>query len=88
MNLDPRFASHSHRKGSKDQSLGMSTKVVGPGAKDDGWNNDDGHSLLEMGDINVESGWEVIREQRGSGRVSNPHVLGRPAHFKSTKNVA
>lgn len=83
MSLDPRIPGRSYRIGSKDQSFGISTKIdAGPAVKGDGWNNDDGHSLLETGDITVKNGWEVTRERRGSGHVPISHVLGRPAHFK------
>ena len=85
MSLDPRIPGCSYRIGSKDQSLGMSTKVdAGRVSKPDGWNNDDSHSLLEMGDIAVKSGWEVTRERRGSGHLPISHPLGGPAHFKTT----
>ena len=85
VSLDPRIPGRSYRIGSRDQSFGISTKVdAGPTAKVDHWNNDDGNSLLEMGDITVKSGWEVTRERRGSGQVPIPHVLGRPAHIKPT----
>ena len=84
MSLDPRLPGRSYRIGSKDQSFGMSTKVdAGQVSKPDGWNNDDSHSLLEMGDIAVKSGWEVTRAPRGSGHVPNSHALGGPAHFKT-----
>lgn len=69
VSLDPRIPGRSYRIGSRDQSFGISTKVdAGAAAKVDHWNHDDGHSLLEMGDIAVKSGWEVTRERRGSGR--------------------
>lgn len=66
----------------------MSTKIDGgPIAKDDGWNNDDGHSLLGMGDITVKSRWEVTHERRGSGHVSISHGLVRPVQFKPNDNI-
>ena len=85
LSLDPRNANRSYRIGSKDQSFGTSTRIdAGPAAKIDSWNNDDDHTLLEMGDIAVKSRWEVTRERRGSGLVPVSQMLGRPAHFKST----
>ncbi len=62
----------------------MSTKIDGgPIAKGDAWSNDDGHTLLEMGDIAVKSKWEVKREQRASNHIPMSHTVGRPAHFKT-----
>ena len=85
VSLDPRIAGRPYRIGSKDQSYGMSTKIDGgPVAKDDGWNNDDGHALLEMGDIAVKSRLEVTRERRGSDQVPFARVLGKPAHIRTT----
>lgn len=85
MSLDPRIPNRSYRIGGKDRSFGISTKIdAEPAAKADRWNNDDGHSLLEMGNITVKSGWEVTCERRGSGRGPISHVLGRPAHLKPT----
>ena len=88
MNLDPRFSGRPYRIGSHEQSFGISAKAdAGPVARDDGWNQDDGHALLEMGDINVERGWEVTREARerqGSGPVPIHHALVKPAHSGST----
>ena len=82
---DPRIPGRSYRIGSRDQPFGISTKVdAGPAAKVDHWSNEDGHFLLEMGDITVKSGWEVTRERRGSGQVPKSHVLGRPTHLKPT----
>ena len=84
MSLDPRIASRPYRIGSKDQSYGMSTKIDGgPIAKDDTWSNDDGHTLLEMGDIAVKSKWEVKCEQRASNHIPMSHTVGIPAHFKT-----
>ena len=85
VSLDPRIPGRSYRIGSRDQSFGISTKIdAGPAAKVNHSNNDDGRSLLEMGDISVKSGWEVTHERRGLGQVPIPHALGRPAHVKPT----
>ena len=82
---EPRIPGRSYRIGSRDQSFGISTKIdAGPAAKVDHWNHEDGHSLLEMGDITVKSGWEVTRERQGSGQVPIPHVPSRLAHVKPT----
>lgn len=85
LNLDPRIANRLYRLGSKDHSFGISTRIdAGPVAKDDGGSNNDNHSLLEMGDIAVKSGWEVTRERRSSGRVPISHSLGKPSHCRNT----
>ena len=84
MSLDPRMASRSYRIGSKDQSFGMSTKIDGgPVAREDGWNNDDNHALLEMGDITVNSRLEVTRERRGSDHVPITRVVTKPAPVRT-----
>ena len=84
MSLDPRVGSRSYRIGSKDQSFGISTKIdAGPATSHDSWNNDHGHTLLEMGDITVKSGWQVTHERRGSGLLPVSNALGRPAHSKN-----
>lgn len=63
----------------------MSTKIgLGSAAKDEGWNNDHGHPLLEMGDIKVKSRWEVTRERRGSSHLPNSRGSGRPSQFRAT----
>ena len=85
VSLDPRIPGRSYRIGSRVQSFGISTKIdADPPAEADHWNNEDGRSLLEMGDITVKSGWEVFRERRGSGQVPIPHALGRSSHAKPT----